>query len=191
MKAGYIFIIFLVVAAVQIVVPTQMILNREEVLNTGAVYKFKTRPVDPADPFRGKYIALDFEADSYKTTNASWDRKEAIFIYLDIDSLGFAEIYKVSKDILPGLDKDYVKAKVDWYADYNGELNIEYPFNRFYMEESKAYEAEVAVRENQRDSLLNDVYAIVYVKAGESVLKDVIINGMPIKDYVEKEVENN
>ena len=54
------------------------------------------------------------------------------------------------------------------------------------MEETKAYDAEVAVRNNQRDSIQNNTYALVYIKNGEAVLNDVIINDMSIKDYVEK-----
>jgi hypothetical protein len=56
------------------------------------------------------------------------------------------------------------------------------------MEESKAYDAEIAVTENLRDSLLNSAYALVYIKEGQAVLKDVIIEGVSIKNYVEFEV---
>ncbi|OEJ99084.1 hypothetical protein A8C32_07870 [Flavivirga aquatica] len=58
------------------------------------------------------------------------------------------------------------------------------------MEESKAYDAEVAVRKAQQDSLPNNTYALVYVKNGEAVLEDVIINEISIKDYVKKKIEN-
>ena len=191
MKSLYIFIIFLVVAAAQIFTPAKMILDRENVLNTGKAYKFKTRPIDPADPFRGKYIALNFEAVRFKTNDSSWVRKEVVYVYLDIDSLGFAKIHTVSKEVDPSIIGDFIEAKVDWYADYDDELHIEYPFTRFYMEETKAYKAEVSVRQNQTDSELDNVYALVYVKNGKSVLKDVIINDVPVKDYVDKETKNN
>lgn len=190
MKTVYLFILFLIVCAAQIFVPSQMILNREDVLNTGTLYKFKTEPIDPADPFRGKYVALNFEADSYKTDDTNWKRDEVIYVYLDVDSLGFAKVYKVSKEILPDLEKDYIEAKVDWYAGYSKELNIEFPFNRFYMEETKAYAAEVSVRETQQNSTLENVYGLVYVKEGESVIQDVMINETSIKDYVELNRDN-
>ncbi|RED47925.1 GDYXXLXY domain-containing protein [Seonamhaeicola aphaedonensis] len=185
MKSIYIFIIFLVVVTAQIFVPTQMILDREAVLNTGVPYKFKTRPIDPADPFRGKYIALRFKANKWSTIDSLWVRKEKVYVYLDTDSLGFAKIHSVSKEIQPEINKDFIEAKVDWYKEYNNELHVTYPFNRFYMEEGKAYDAEVVVRENQKN--IENVYALVFVKNGESVLKDVIIDNMPLKDYVGKE----
>lgn len=191
MKTVCAFIIFLVVVVAQIYVPTKMILNREDTLNTGTAYKFKTRPMDPADPFRGKYIALDFEADIYTSNDSSWVRDEKVCVYLGVDSLGFATIHSVSKEIDPSISKDFVEAKAKWYTARNTELTIEYPFDRFYMEESKAYDAEVAVRENQNDSLIDNVYALVYIKDGQAVLKDVIIYDMSIKDYVESGSKNN
>lgn len=191
MKSLYIFIIFLIVAAAQLFVPAQMILNREDVLKTGMVFKFKTRPIDPEDPFRGKYISLGFESTSYKTMDSIWERNQKVYAYLDIDSLGFAKIDKVSRELLIDDDKDFLEVKVDRYDNYSNNLNIEYPFNRYYMEETKAYDAEVAVRENLRDSVLTNVYALVHIKNGESVLKDVIINDMSIKDHVKRELESN
>ncbi|TYA75004.1 GDYXXLXY domain-containing protein [Seonamhaeicola marinus] len=186
MKTIHVLVLFVIVCLAQIFVPTKMILNREEVLSSGTLYKFKTVPIDPADPFRGKYITLNFEIDRHKTNDTMWQRDEKIYVYLDVDSLGFAKVNKVSREILPDVTQDYVEAKVDWYANYSKELNIEFPFDRYYMEETKAYDAEVAVRENQSDSQLQNVYALVYVKEGASVLKDVIINELPIKDFVEK-----
>ena len=56
MKTIHTFIIFIVVAIAQLFIPTQMILNQETILKTGKPYRFKTQPVDPSDPFKGKYI---------------------------------------------------------------------------------------------------------------------------------------
>lgn len=52
---------FFLVAVVQLYVPSKMIWDREEVLRTGTEYKFRTAPIDPTDPFRGKYITLRFD----------------------------------------------------------------------------------------------------------------------------------
>lgn len=45
--------VFILVAIVQLYVPAKMILDREDILDTGKEYKFKTEPIDPNDPFRG------------------------------------------------------------------------------------------------------------------------------------------
>ncbi len=185
MKTIHIFIIFIVVAVAQIFVPAQMIFNKESIINTGTAYRFKTQPVDPSDPYRGKYINLNYDVRSYKTKDTIWERKDKVYIYLETDSLGFAKVSKVSKEPL-NLSKDFIIAEVGWYNKIEEELSFNLPFNRYYMEETKAYDAEVAVRNNQRDSIQNNTYALVYIKNGEAVLNDVIINDMSIKDYVEK-----
>ena len=75
MKTKYIFILFVIVALIQLFVPAQVILQQESVLETGNVYRFKTQPVDPNDPFRGKYITLNYAISSVKTQDTLWKKK--------------------------------------------------------------------------------------------------------------------
>lgn len=185
-KTRYIFGIFVALALVQLFVPAQMIWGREKVINEGVSYKFKTRPVDPNDPFRGKYIILNYELDAAITKDTLWNRNEDIYIKLSKDSLGFAVISAVSHSKFE-IPDDFVKAKVQWYDSNDHEVNFSFEFNRYYMEESKAYDAEQVYVKSLRDSLPeNDTYAIVFVKDGEAVLTDVMVNEVSIKDYVEK-----
>ncbi|MEL0652812.1 GDYXXLXY domain-containing protein [Algibacter sp. TI.3.09] len=186
MKTKYIFILFILVALVQLSIPAQMIFSQEAVLKSGVAYKFKTQPVDPSDPFKGKYITLNFDVSNYKTKDSLWERNDEVLVYLTTDSLGYAKIDAVSKYVLERNTNDYVKAKAYWYSTYSKELVIRFPFNKYYMKETKAYAAETAVRDRQRDSLVNNTHALVYVQEGEAVLKDVIIDDISIKDYVEK-----
>ncbi len=187
MKTIHAFIIFIVLALAQLFIPAQMILNQESILKTGIAYKFKTQPVDPSDPFKGKYINLNYEISSFKTNDSLWQRNEPIYVYLTTDSLNFAKIDTVSRNILPENNNDYFTAKANWYRKHSNVLSIQFPFNHYYMEETKAYDAEVAVRNRQRDSMPNNTYALVYIKEGEAVLNDVVIDNMSIKDYVVKE----
>ncbi|WP_299338105.1 GDYXXLXY domain-containing protein [uncultured Psychroserpens sp.] len=184
MKSLYVFILFIILAILQIAVPTQMIFDREGVLNSGTAYKFRTEPVDPSDPFKGKYIVLSYDVDQIKTEDKNWQRHQEVFITIENDSLGFAEPISVSID--QPQSGDYVTAKVDWYSNYDSSLHFSLPFNEFYMEESKAYDAEVAHRDAQRDSLPNNTYALVYVMKGNAVLDNVFINDIPIAEFVEQ-----
>lgn len=186
MKTIHILILFIVVAIAQLFIPAKMIFNREAIIEKGTVYKFKTQPVDPNDPFRGKYINLNYDVRSFVTSDTLWERQDQVYVYLDTDSLGFAKVNEVSKMPL-NLEKDFILAEVSWYNKREHTLNFNLPFNRYYMEETKAYDAEVAVRNAQRDSIPNNTCALVYIKDGEAVLNDVIINEISIKDYVEKD----
>src|SRR5436190_844775 len=58
-------LIFGVVVLAQLAVPAAMIWQREQTLNHGRVWKFRTAPVDPVDVIRGRYIALRFAAEEF------------------------------------------------------------------------------------------------------------------------------
>lgn len=176
--------VFAVVALVQLYVPAKMIWNREVILKSGTEYKFKTAPIDPSDPFRGKYITLSFEENTVQIYNEThWTSGEQIFVYLTTDKDGFAKIKSVSKE-KPENDQEFLKAKVGFVTgDRPNNLTINYPFDRFYMEESKAPEAELMYQESQQD--LNKItYALVSIKNGYAVLKDVLIDGVSISEIV-------
>jgi len=178
--------VFIIIALVQLYVPASMIFNKEKVLETGAVYKFKTEPIDPNDPFRGKYIILNFERNTFQVENTEdWTRGEYIYVYLTQGSDGFARINSITKEKLTD-NQDFIKTKVKYIAsDSTNTITVEYPFNRFYMEESKAYEAEVVYRQSQVDTT-NLTYALVSIKNGDAVLKDVLINETPIREIVKE-----
>lgn len=178
--------VFILVALVQLYVPASMILSREHILDTGTAYKFKTEPIDPSDPFRGKYITLAYEEDRIEIQNeADWFRGETIYVFLTTDDEGFAKIQSVSKEN-PTNSQDFLKTKVR-YVTNNGsnKLTINYPFDRFYMEESKAYDAELIYRQFQQDTS-KITYALVSINNGDAVLKDVLIDGIPIREVVKE-----
>lgn len=179
--------LFVLLAVVQLAVPANMIWGRERVLKSGTPFHFKTEPIDPNDPFRGKYITLNYEIEEYAINDPdSWTRDQEIYVQLTKDSLGFAKIQSVLLQP-PAEGSDYVTAQVNYVEDYDDskKIWITYPFDRYYMEESKAYEAEITAREAQRDTS-RTAYAVVHVKEGEAVLADVMIDGVSIQEIVKK-----
>lgn len=187
-KKKTLWIAFILVVLVQLFVPAQMIWESERVIDEGTAFKFRTAPVDPNDPFRGKYITLNYSDNSIKIENADdWQNGEQVYVTLFKDKEGFAQIKSVSKEV-PNTDADYLKTNVN-YVSFQGEglnkLIIDYPFNRFYMEESKAYDAEMEYRKTEMDTS-STTYALVYIKSGRAVLNDVFVNGEPIQDLVER-----
>lgn len=176
---------FLLVALVQLYVPAQMIWNREEILGTGKEYKFRTAPIDPNDPFRGKYVALRFEQNWVKVHNLdNWKYEEEIFVNLKVDAKGFANVTGISK-IKPAAGTSFVKAKVDYVSNENGlkKLYFTYPFDRLYLEETLAQEAEETYAETQQNTT-QIAYALVKIKDGDAVLQDVFIDSVSITEIV-------
>ncbi|RMA57187.1 GDYXXLXY domain-containing protein [Ulvibacter antarcticus] len=186
MSKIYIVIGFVLMVGAQWFVPGIMIFEQEEALRKGTSYNFKTRPIDPSDPFRGKYITLSYEMNSAESTDSIWGDSQKVYVYLKTDDNGFAEISQVSPKILN--DKgDYVVAdNAGWY---NGEVHFFLPFNRYYMEETKAYNAEVSVRNaiRNRDSIGPECYAKVYILDNVAVLDNVYIGEISVKDLPAEE----
>ena len=174
---------FVLMMVAQWWVPGKMIFDQEKVLTEGTAYKFKTRPIDPSDPFRGKYIYLQYEMNRVKQPSDSVNSNDKVYVYLEKDEEGFAKATHCSLERID-TEQDYLILEVN--SIYQDSVHFNLPFNSFYMEESKAYPAEILVRVANRDSLLNNCYGLVYIHEDTAVLNDVIVNDMPIKEYVEK-----
>lgn len=177
---------FILLALVQLYVPGSLILEMEGVINTGNSYKFKTMPVDPNDPFRGKYITLGFEESWVAVdTEKEWLEYQLVYAFVSRDDEGFAVIDSISND-KPTEKSEYFEANINRVNI--GKVRLEMPFDRYYMEESKAYAAEQLYRSARGDSS-EVAYALVHIKNGQAVLKDVMIDGKSIKDLVEKTLD--
>ena len=185
-----IFPAFILMVLVQLYVPVKMIFSNESLLEGGKEFKFRTAPVDPNDPFRGKYITLSFKENSTRVENAQdWNNGDQIFVSLTQDDQGFAKILSVSKE-KPTDTEDYVNASISYIiTDTVSWVSIDYPFNRYYMEESKAPDAEQAYREAARDTA-KVTYALVVIKNGDALVEDVLLDEVPIREVVKKRMEN-
>lgn len=173
------FIAFIVACLVQIGVPTGMVIHHEKVLKEGRVFRFKTAPVDPNDPFRGKYVQLRFDNNfAYVPDPNEWTAGETAYATLYNDYDGFAQIETLEK-ILPADNQDCLEVKIDYISD--GAVYVKLPFDRFYLKENLAPQAEERYFEASRDTTVS-TYALVHVKNGKAVLEDVQINGKSIKD---------
>ena len=182
---GLIITIFIIMVMAQIFIPVKMIYDRENVLTQGKEYKFKVAPIDPNDPFRGKYVSLNYDGFSINSDTIdpnNWSRKEEIYLTFYEDKDGFSNIKTYSKTKSDN-DKNYLKTTVAYC--YGDKLIINIPFDRYYMNESKADTAEVISRNALRDKS-NETYALVNILDGDAVLKDVYINGVPLSILADK-----
>lgn len=178
-RKTWIILAFVVVALAQLAVVFQMIGQREVVISKGTLFKFKTAPIDPNDPFRGKYISLEFDANRFPVDSTDqWNYGDKVFVALEESKDGFASISSINLEA-PTNNQPYIQAEVN-YMNFNpSEIFILYPFDRFYMEESKAPEAETVYFESAIDT--NSVcWAEVFVLNGKAVISDVKIDGVSI-----------
>ena len=180
-------VLFLLLVGVQIYVPAKMVGFNEDIVQNGTRILLEVAPIDPYDPFRGKYITLNFKEDEVMLRGEKdWVSNSKGYLELSRDTLGFWVPYNLhkTKDQLDG--KDYIEVEINYaYEDYVG---FEFPFNRFYMDESKALAAENLYFESLADTT-KKTYAVVYIQDGEAVLQDVQINGESIADLVGETTE--
>ncbi len=132
---------------------------------------------------RGKYITLGFVDDYIEIQgDSSFLGAQEIFVIVEENDLGFAIIKNINVD-KPSDHMDYVKAKINHVSYYEdtARIYIQYPFDRYYMEEFKAPIAEEVYFESARDST-SVTWALVKIKDGEAVLQDVMIDGISIHE---------
>ena len=201
-KKYFLITAFIILALFQLFVPAKMIYGREDIISTGKEFHFRTEPIDPSDPFRGKYIYLNYKEDYFVNSDTSlkWHTGETAYIILETDSLGFAKIISAKKEIPDNNNIDYLKVELGYVSNYKLEtigtntnnydkININYPFDRYYMKETKSQDAEDIYRKSSVDTNII-CYSVVKIKNGEAVLTDVIINDKSINEIVDEHQEN-
>ena len=172
-----VYIAFFLMALVQLYVPYKMISNRNDVLENGKHLKFLLNSNDPYDHFRGKYINIDFIANKFKTSDKNiWKNGDEVYVTFKNDEYGFAMIKSVSRQKPKGTET-YVRAEIDRF--YDNEVEILYPFNKYFLNEAISESTEKMLIEAHNDKS-KIVFVVVSVKDGEAVLKDLKIEDIPV-----------
>jgi uncharacterized membrane-anchored protein len=166
---------FIILVLVQWFVPGKMIYDKSQLLVKGKAFKFETEPVDPVDPFRGRYIILNYKEDTFRMGQAHGiPYLGDVYVTFTENEKGFAKINSISIEP-PVNERYYVKAKASsstddlWY--------ITYPFEEFYMEESRAQAAEATFRRTESNE---KTYALVRIMDGDAIIENVYLNGEPL-----------
>jgi len=161
------------VGLAQFAVPGYMIRHQEGILHDGKEYKFKTAPVDPYDMFRGRYVRLNLDSARIKQDGRGYQRGETVYALLATAPDGFTRIVGASRT--RPHDGEYFAARVRY--GWQQELTLELPFDRYYLKENHAPEAEKLYRmSTQRKS----AWITVRIKDGEAALDELYIDGKPV-----------
>jgi uncharacterized membrane-anchored protein len=184
----------IVLSLVQLGAASWSIVRYERILASGTPYKIRTEPIDPADPFRGRYVAVRPAIVVAKPIAPETERLlqsiqtgDAVKTYVTLatGSDGFARVANVVRE--PPATGDYLE--IDGVApnfaprpDKPGEsevtgYTISFTFNRYYMNEDKYLEA--SRRNAEVRAWLN-----VRVKDGIAVIEELVIDGVPIEELI-------
>ncbi len=182
MKRTLILAAFAIVCVIQIAAPARMIWRQERTLAQGQAFRFKTAPVDPYDAFRGKYVALgfrDIQPKAPKDFPSGYRGK--VYAPIIVGDDGFAHFGEAQ--LSPPQGKPYLTLNVE--SGYPGQ-ELPLPFDRYFMEESKAPEAERAYAEHTRQK---DAYVVVRILDGGWAVEDLFVGGKPIAEALKEGVK--
>lgn len=174
--------------AAQWAVPGYLIQRGQATLQEGTAYRFRTAPVDPVDPFRGRYVALDFEAANVTLAQPDPALRSGQRVYAPI-RVG-ADGYAVLDAPLQQAPEtgDYLTATVLWVNV--DELRLQLPFDRYYLDETLAPEAERRYREANSPRGQTDedprrpAWAQVRVRGGYALIEELFIEGRPARELL-------
>lgn len=181
--------LLLIAIVAQLAVLGTLIRSRELVLRDGEAFRFKTRPIDPADPFQGRYVSLGFDNNFVSAANGETSAarfRETVYVRIEADPDGFARFsgWSLKKPASGAFLKTRCKGERSRW-DSTGRQSespgiwIDIPFNRYYMDEAKAPRAEAVVRDAARGS---NCWAVVRILNGRAVVEDVIAKGQSLRD---------
>lgn len=190
---------FPVYLALLVLLPLWQMVQAQAVLTQGKAYRFETEPVDPADAFRGRYIALGFKAaraEVEKGFNPDYGR--SFYAVLGVDENGFGKIERLeSRKPSSG---DYVRVRGLYLQMEDCGVSmpereppvcrpldkplfqVQFPWDRFYMNEKAAPKAEEVYREALGSQKKN--WAVIRVRGGKSAVEGVYLDGQPIQKAV-------
>lgn len=175
--------LFSAVIALQLAVPSSMLLKREMALQHGQEFRFRTAPVDPFDAFRGRYVAIRVEANQASApTGEQLQYQQKVYAEIITDEQGFAKISRINTKKPQGVP--YIQAKAGYSSGTQVSVNL--PIDRYYMEEKAAPKAE-RLYWTSSQKRKNDTYITVRIKDGFAVIEGLYIDGQRIEEAVKNE----
>lgn len=178
------YIIFGLTALAQWLVPLTGIRQHEQTLAHGTLVKLKCSAPDPYDPLRGRFLAVRPE-QSEASVPAGMKLRRGMQLYATLtpDANGLASITSLS--LTPPADGDFIRLKSDYV--YGEKTRLRWPFDRFYINEKLAPEADQWFAENIRGA--SDIIAEVRVLKGRAVLADLSLDGKPFREILKERVK--
>lgn len=178
MNKKWLLSVFILVAFIQLTVPLFMAWRWEDVLQTGRRFYWETAPVDPYDAFKGRYVALGFKENTLSGVNIEQlTRGQLVYAIIDENAEGKAYISGVSM-IRPDSGY-YIKTKA--YAVGKDKIHVNLPFNRYYLPEEQAAQAEIVYRESAGKQT---GVAAVRIKDGYGVVEQLYIGDKTLQEVL-------
>ena len=174
-------IVFIGFALLILSIPIYLMISSENVLENGHRHKIQLRAYDPFDPFRGKYLRLNY--DNSVRCDYNMEKGDAIYITLEKDSLGYSYFSYGSAEA-PEDSGDYFKTRVKYMSSGLATFETD-NISKYFINEDKATKAETIVQSYQRDNP-DQIYVAIRILDGEIRLEDIYVEEAPLLDFMAK-----
>ncbi|NLV39657.1 MAG: GDYXXLXY domain-containing protein [Candidatus Hydrogenedentes bacterium] len=170
-------------ALAQLAVPARMFLDQHAVLTRGERLKIRCAPLDPVNPFMGRYVQLNLSAEvaAPGTRPARTGEMHDAWVTYTLDEEGF-----VNPTALHWVrPKDTPSLKVrTWGRVDEGKTTFSYPFDRYYMNEKRAPEVDRLLMRGRFSALTVPAHVTVRVLGDTAVLEELFLDDKPVLEYL-------
>lgn len=134
---------YFVAALLPLLILLSMMLRPEAALRMGTAVVIEVRPIDPRDPFRGEYLALELPIQDISLTKivkcdlSPEDLSRGKTIYVSLTS-GSGGIWKVSAVSLKKPGGVYLRGKVLYWSPEALRVDYGKSLNRYFVHEGEA-----------------------------------------------------
>lgn len=202
MNARVRILVLVVLSVAQVGAAAWSIARYESTLRFGALYRIGVQAFDPADAFRGRYVAVQPSIVLTRPIAPATEQllqevqagSRTAYVVLATDAQGFARVGRILTEAPPS--GDYLEVGRVWprwspQADppQSGQLriigyNLGFAFDRYYMNEAAAPAAQQRYVEAMRRNTGTRAWLAVRVRNGVGVIEGLFIDGVPIEEIV-------
>jgi hypothetical protein len=178
--------VFAVAAVAQWLLPLAGIWQHERVISRGAIVRIECAAPDPYDPLRGRYLAVRPAESS--VSKPEWFPQGGglvpVWATLEAGDDGLSRIKSLSPEPVSGPTVIPLTARHWGTTNGTDMIGLEWPFDRLYLNERLASEADKLVAERFRDG--KRTVAEVRLLDGRAVLTDILIDGMSVRELAKQ-----
>ncbi len=120
-------LVFLALVAAQLILPLGLIGVNELALATGTKVTLLTAPIDPLDPARGRYVALNYEISNL----VDWRGHPGAVVWVELVERGDRWVVHRVHTTKPETDRPFIRGQVR-----NGR--VEYGIETYFADEDRA-----------------------------------------------------
>lgn len=177
--------IFAVVCLTQLGVIAFQMVQYERILKDGEVFYFNVLPLDPYDPFRGRYVTLRFEnAKAPLAEGEVMHDATKGYVHLAHQEEGDTfSVFSFQKPQKGSFLEVFIAPSVSKKSDTGVSFSL--PFDRFYLREEIAPKAESLLRARSGVK----VNAKLRVLDGKGVIEALMVGETPLSEFVLKQKE--